>query len=470
MIRKLTFMFFALLVLLVSIAALLIFVPMRASAGSHKMDDYTTTPNAPDNAITQTVASQADDIPVTAYTVYLPAIFNRFCSMPLSFNEVIRYNLAIIGIEEAWQNCSYGDGIVVAVVDTGIDLDHPDLQANIVSGRNFVGGTSPNDDVGHGTHVAGIIAAVSNNGGVIGVAPAVSLMPVKALDSTGGYVYNIASGIEWATDNGADIINLSLGGVLSSETLQTAVAYAYDRGVLLVASGGNCGDANYLANSCYYQDQPVYPAAYGNVMAVASTTSLDTQSSFSNQGWYIEIAAPGSYVYSTYLNGSYAYLSGTSMAAPHVAGLAALIWAQNRALTNAQVRSQIDNTAHDLGSSGWDSQFGYGRIDSATATSGLLQISGATVPVGADPTASKDTAAEYRAGEVLFKLRDDVAINQVITPAQLAAAEVQVLDTIDQLGVQRLAVPAGQEQSWLTQLRNSDGIEYAELNYRVTIQ
>lgn len=167
-------------------------------------------------------------------------------------------------------------------------------------------------------------------------------MPVKVLDQQGsGSVYTVAEGIEWAVNHGAAIINLSLGTVADSATLKTAVDYAYNNGVLIVAASGNCGDTSYYLNGCSYQDQPVYPGAYTNVMAVASTDSYDNQSSFSNQGSYIEIAAPGSNIYSTYLSGGYATLSGTSMAAPHVAGLAALLRSQNSSWTNQQVRAQI---------------------------------------------------------------------------------------------------------------------------------
>lgn len=452
------------------------FINVQAASGSIE-DDYAVVLSLPpetlDSAgaqIDQALTNQISTTQASSYTLYLPVIINNSCSF--NYNETIWYNLEKINAEESWQNCYPGQDIIVAVVDTGIDLDHPDLQANLVSGKSFVSGTSTaDDDQGHGTHVAGIIAGVSNNGGIIGVAPNASLMPVKVLDSQGsGTLYDVADGIEWATDNGANVINLSLGSVSDSATLQAAVDYAYNQGVLLVAAGGNCGDATYILNGCSYQDQPIYPGADANVMAVASTDSSDNQSSFSNQGSYLEIAAPGSSIYSTYPSGTYATMSGTSMATPHVAGLAALIWSQNSDWTNQEVRAQIWNTAQDLGSSGWDNQFGYGRIDAAIAMSSLQTTS--TLDTNTETLASDaaiEAEASYIPGEILFKLRDGVAVNQVIDSDKLAQAEVTVAGTIEQIGVKRLTVTTGQEQAVLELLLNSSAVEYAELNYVVTI-
>jgi type VII secretion-associated serine protease mycosin len=410
---------------------------------------------------------------VSTYTLYLPVIFHGLCASSFSYNETIRYNLAKIGVEKAWQSCFHGEGITVAVIDTGVDLDHPDLQANLVAGKSFVSGvSSADDDYGHGTHMAGIIAGVNNNGGIIGVAPKASIMPVKVLDKTGsGSMYDVASGIEWATDQGAQVINLSLGSVSNSAVLKAAVDYAYNQGVLVVAAGGNCGDSSYYLNGCYYQDQPVYPGAYANVMAVASTDSSDNQSSFSNQGRYIEIAAPGSDIYSTYLSGSYTTMSGTSMATPHVAGLAALIWSQNPNWTNAQVRAQIRNATTDLGTSGWDSQFGYGRINAAEAM-GVSQTTSTTTDTFSTDfsPANTETTAAYIPGEILLKFRAGYTVSQVLDQVQVSAAEVEVAGVIDQIGVQKLAVTPGQEQVLLAQLLSSSGVEYAELNYVMTIR
>jgi type VII secretion-associated serine protease mycosin len=413
------------------------------------------------------------------YTLYLPIVGYNACSSPFSYNESLRYNLTIIQAADAWQkSCYQGQGVTVAVVDTGIDLDHPDLQARLVSGKTFVDGTSSaDDDYGHGTHVAGIVAAVANNGGVIGVAPEANLMPVKVLDSSGsGSLYDVAQGIEWAADHGADIINLSLGTVYDSYTVEDAVDYAYDKGALVVAAGGNCGGSTYYYNGCDYQNQTFYPGAYGHAMSVAATDSSDARASSSNQGSYIEIAAPGSSVYSTYYGGGYAYMSGTSMATPHVSGLAALIWSQHPTWTNKQVRARIRATAVDLGASGWDQSFGYGRIDAAAAMGVTASASAAAADAttgAAEPPAVRTATgarAAYVPGEILVKFRTGFTAGRVMSMAQLEAANVQVAGTLDQIGVQRWTVTAGQEQAVLAQLRASAGVAYAELNYRVTIQ
>jgi type VII secretion-associated serine protease mycosin len=426
-----------------------------------------------DASAPQLMTGQQAVTTTSATTLFLPVVFRKFCASTFNYNETLYYNLTKINITSAWQICFQGQGIKVAVIDTGVDLDHPDLQANIVSGKSFVSGvSSPDDDQGHGTHVAGIVAAVNNNGGVIGVAPKASIMPVKVLNSQGsGSIFAVADGIEWAANNGAKVINLSLASIGNSSTLKAAVDYAYNKGILVVAAGGNCGDANYLFNGCTSQDQILYPGDYANVVAVASTTSSDSQSSFSNQGSYIDIAAPGSFIFSTYASGGYNTLSGTSMAAPHVAGLAALIWSQDSSLTNQQVWAQIRNTAQDLGASGWDPQFGYGRINAAAAL-GALQTSATTADTAPAEPAATAAAVEppYVSGEILLKLQTGVTVNRVLEQDQLETADVKVADTIDQLGVQKLEVTAGQEQAILDQLRHASGVEYAELNYIVTIQ
>lgn len=476
MIQKFTISLTLLLISLIWLAQS--FISVHA-AGKSTPADYEVVlappaealPDGGDSVTPMLVSQQAVTV-TSASTLFLPLVFRKFCTSAFSYNETLFYNLTKINISSAWESCFQGQGITVAVIDTGVDLDHPDLQANIVSGKSFVSGaSSPDDDYGHGTHVAGTVAAVNNNGGVIGVAPKARIMPVKVLNSSGsGSTFDVADGIEWAADNGAKVINLSLASTGNSSTLKAAVDYAYNKGVLVVAAGGNCGDSSYALNGCTYQDQPVYPGAYSNVIAVASTTSSDSQSSFSNQGSYVDIAAPGSSIYSTYKSGGYSFSSGTSMAAPHVAGLAALIWSQNSSVTRQQVWTQIRSTAQDLGTSGWDSQFGYGRINAAAAM-GTLQTSAAAATTEAESApAETATDAPYVPGEILLKLQTGVSVNRVLDQDQLETAEVKVADTIDQLGVQKLEVTAGQEQDVLAQLRSSNGVEYAELNYIVIAQ
>ncbi len=276
----------------------------------------------------------------------------------------LQWALQQINAPEAW-NIHTGTGnVIIAVIDSGVDLDHPDLQANIVSGWDFVNDDSqPDDDFGHGTHVAGIAAAVGNNGqGIAGVSWGAKIMPLKILDRWGsGNTHDLSQAIYYAADHGAKIINLSLGARYSSWPcdwleVEDALNYTVNRGVLVVAAAGN--DGQYGINC---------PGAYDQVMAVGSTTSSDTRSYFSNFGPRLDIVAPGSYIYSTYPGGSYYSLSGTSMATPHVAGLAALIWSFVPSFTDTEVREIIQSTAADLGSIGWDQEYGHGRINAAYA-------------------------------------------------------------------------------------------------------
>jgi thermitase len=286
-----------------------------------------------------------------------------------------QWGLSKIGAPAAWDMTAGSSAVIIAIVDTGIDLTHPDLNCagKLTAARwNFVAGNnSPNDDNGHGTHVAGIAAACGNNGiGVAGVAWGARLMPVKVLDSSGsGYYSDIADGIIYAVDNGAKVVNLSLGGTGSSSTLSDAIQYAHDHGVLVVVAAGNCAQGG---SSCDNVSNPImYPAAYPAALAVAATDSGDNWANFSEHRPYVSVAAPGVSIYSTIRGGSYSTLSGTSMATPYVSGLAALLWSFAPSLTVDQVESAIESTADDLGAPGKDDYFGYGRINAGRALSSL---------------------------------------------------------------------------------------------------
>jgi len=273
-----------------------------------------------------------------------------------------QWNLTSIGTEKGWNLSRGGEDVVVAVLDTGVQQDHPDLRDQLTTGYNVIDGSSvAEDDVGHGTHVAGIIgAAVNNNEGVAGISWYNRIMPVKVLDSSGaGTTYSVAEGIIWAADNGAKVINMSLGNYASAEFLHDAIRYAYDRDVVLIAASGNDNTS-----------RPGFPAAYPEVFAVAATDAHGARASFSNYGDYIDVAAPGDGIASTYPGSQYAALSGTSMASPHVAGLAALIRTKNPLLTNEEVMEIMRQTATDLGKRGKDDEFGYGQINVA----GALQV------------------------------------------------------------------------------------------------
>lgn len=242
-----------------------------------------------------------------------------------------------------------GNGIKVAVVDTGILTSHQDL--NVVGGYSTFGGSYV-DDNGHGTHVAGTIAGLNNTVGVIGAAPNASLYAVKVLNSSGSGTYSgIIDGINWCVNNNMDIINMSLGGSTGSTALEDACNAAYNSGILVVAAAGNEG------NKAGKTDSIGYPAKYASVMAVGSIDQNNVRSSFSSTGTALEIMAPGGSIYSTYYNGGYATMSGTSMASPHVAGVAALVWSTKTSLTNVQLRQLLNDTANDM----WNDPFRYGN-------------------------------------------------------------------------------------------------------------
>jgi len=263
-----------------------------------------------------------------------------------------------IDAEWAWAT-SRGAGVRVAVIDTGIDKDHPDLIANLAGGTNFVrkgrsvDSNAWDDDNGHGTHVAGIIAAADNTIGVVGVAPQASLYGVKVLNKAGsGYISDIIAAIEWAVDNGMDIANMSLGSNSDVQSLHDACDTAAAAGLLLVAAAGNDGKA------------VDYPGAYSSVIAVAATDANDAVASWSSRGPEVYIAAPGVSITSTWKGGGYATISGTSMAAPHVAGTLAL-------MLGAGVGDDACAGADDLPPAGPDIYSGCGLVDAGESVTGI---------------------------------------------------------------------------------------------------
>lgn len=273
----------------------------------------------------------------------------------LLYRENYQWNLPAIDIEKAWDISKGDEDIIIAVVDTGVDMDHPDLRRRLMKGYNVMENSSNfDDDNGHGTHVAGIIASETNNGeGIAGITWNNRIMPVKAMGSKGyGYTFDIAKGIIWAADHGADVINLSLGNYQPSAFLEEAIRYAYEKGAVLISAAGN-------DNS----EQPSFPAAFPEVLSVSAVSYTGDKADFSNYGYYIDVTAPGVYIPSTYFKNQYAALSGTSMASPHVAGLAGLILSVNPDLSNRQVMNIIKGTARDIGEKGRDAYFGNGLID-----------------------------------------------------------------------------------------------------------
>jgi len=264
----------------------------------------------------------------------------------------------VIEADWAWNTTTGKPSILVAVVDTGVDYDHPDLAANYVPlGYDWVNNDpDPMDDNGHGTHCAGIIAAVLNNGeGIAGVAQ-VKIMAEKGLDALGsGTEDDLANAIIYAVNLGADILSNSWGGS-DSALIHEAVKYAYDNGVLVVAAAGNAASRTKL-----------YPAAYDEVVAVTATDRDDAPAWFTSFGDWVEVSAPGVDIYSTVWDDAYTNMSGTSMSTPHVSGTAALIWSQFPNMTRDWVRAQLRYTADDLGDPGFDEYYGYGRINARKA-------------------------------------------------------------------------------------------------------
>jgi subtilisin len=252
-----------------------------------------------------------------------------------------------------------GVGIDVAIIDTGIDKDHPDLEDNLGSGVNFVSSKGKvnsgawDDDNGHGTHCAGIVGAVDNTEGVIGVAPGVTLHAVKVLNRQGSGSYtDIISGIEWCIGNGIEVISMSLSGSTNLQALHDECVKAHNAGIVLVAAAGNSGN-----------DGSEYPAAYDDaVIAVGATDSSDAHPSWSNHGSYVDLVAPGVAIPSTYKGGIYKELSGTSMACPHVAGTAALVLKAHSS-TPDEVQTCLQDTADDLWTSDPYNYYGDGLVD-----------------------------------------------------------------------------------------------------------
>ena len=298
-----------------------------------------------------------------------------------------------VAAPEAWTLHEGSASVVIAVVDTGVDYRHTELAPNIWTNDDPVNGADddgngfvddlhgwdfanndrdPLDDHSHGTHVAGIAAGAptSNPAGVVGICPRCTLAAVKVLGADGsGTLDAVASGVVYATDNGARVINMSLGASIGAASLESAVNYAWAHNVVVVAAAGNSGT-----------DSRLYPAAYPNVMAIGSTNVSDYRSCYSTYGdAYVSVAAPGELIYSTTLvdaagQDTYATFSGTSMASPHAAGLAALVISQNPGRTSSEVRDLVESSAEDLGATGPDAHFGAGRINAYRALLGETSL------------------------------------------------------------------------------------------------
>jgi thermitase len=339
-----------------------------------------------------------------------------------------QWGLTKVDAPQAWEVTTGSSQVNIAILDTGVDLDHPDLTNKIISNKNFTTSATVDDVYGHGTHVAGIAAAITNNGvGVAGLGYASTIMNVKVLgDSGSGYYSWIVWGIVWAADNGAEVINMSLGGSSSSSALEDAINYAWSKGVVVVAAAGNSGTTS-----------PSYPAYYANCIAVAATDANDALPSWSNYGGWVDVAAPGVSIYSTLKDNGYGYMSGTSMASPHVAGLAGLVFttvsdANGDDKLNDEVRSLIEANCDDIGLSG----IGYGRINAARAVG--------SVPVLPGEIAGQVTDAED--GSAIFGVQVTDSTRAALTDADGSYA----IDNVPPGTYQVAASKEGYETSSLT--------------------
>jgi subtilisin family serine protease len=319
-----------------------------------------------------------------------------------------QWHLAKIAAPAAWDVTTGSNTVIIAVLDSGIQMNHPDLQGRILPGWDYVNNDSdPSDDHGHGTATAGTAAAVGNNSvGVTGVAVNAKILPFKVLNSSNyGYYSAWSAAIMKAADQGARVISMSLGGTTSSSTLQNAVNYAWNKGSIVVVAAGNSGSS-----------APSYPAACTNALAVSATNSSDTRTGWSNYGSYVRISAPGEGILTTHRGGGYASWSGTSFSTPIVSGVAALIAARRPELSNTDIVNAILQGADDLGAAGRDDFYGYGRVNAARS----LQIA-----VG---TSTSDTTAPVAS----LSIPDAVST--------LAGTAMVYGDASDNVGVTRVEV------------------------------
>lgn len=304
----------------------------------------------------------------------------------------------------AWDHAN-GSGVVIAILDTGVNGAHPDLAANMVPGWNVYDNNSNTADVhGHGTLVAGTAAMAANNAkGSAGVAWGAKIMPIR-IASPDGYAYwsTVAQGIYWAADNGAKVVNVSFNGISGSTTVQNAAQYLRNKGGVVVVAAGNSGGLENIAS-------------HDAMLSVAATDKNDARASFSSYGPYVDLSAPGVSVYTTTSSGGYGNASGTSFASPIVAATAALMLSANSKITPAKIDDILKSTSIDLGASGADEYYGSGRVDAAKA------VAAAKALAPADTTAPAVSIVSPTGGQVTDVVAVDVSAsdNVGVTRAEL---------------------------------------------------
>ncbi|ADL07261.1 S8 family peptidase [Thermosediminibacter oceani] len=278
-----------------------------------------------------------------------------------SKGQEIPWGVKKVAAQSAWSTCR-GESVRVGIIDTGIDLYHPDLKDNIKDACGILDCKNILDDNGHGTHVAGTIAALDNDIGVVGVAPKVEIYAVKAFDRYGrGNISNIVEALNWCLEKKVHVVNMSFGVKNRSFALRRAIEKLYKNNIVLVAAAGNTGK----------EDSVLYPAKYPEVIGVAALNMHDRPASFSSSGPEVDIIAPGVDIPSTYKNGGYKLMSGTSMATPHVTGAAALLLSLTR-MSPQEVKSFLMDTARDLGLP--KEKQGAGLLDVSSAVSNIKKL------------------------------------------------------------------------------------------------
>lgn len=315
-----------------------------------------------------------------------------------------QWHLPKISSPPAW-DAAQGTGVVIAVLDSGVEAAHDDLAEKLVEGYNFFDGNTDTSDVyGHGTKVAGTAAAASNNGtGVSSVAWGAKIMPIRVTDTRGyGYSWTISQGLTWAVDNGARVMNLSFGGIAGSSAIINAAQYAVNNGGVVVAAAGNCGCLEPYADTPY-------------IVSVAATDANDNAAYFSSYGDYVDISAPGVGIYTTAPGGTYSGASGTSFSSPVTAGVVALVMSANPHLAPMEVMDLLTATADDRGDPGYDIYFGYGRVNAQEAV--LAAVGDPpppdTTPPGVAIASPADGAILSGTVSVEVAATDDVAVSKV---------------------------------------------------------
>jgi subtilisin family serine protease len=361
---------------------------------------------------------------------------------------------AALNLTADYRSYYTGKGVDIAILDTGVDPDHPDL--NVMGGICVLNSSCTNgyvDDNGHGTHVAGILAALDNDRGILGVAPDANLYAVKAMDSTGsGTTATILSGVEWAINNHIDILNMSITTEKDDAALKKIIDRAYSEGLLIVAAAGNNGTSNGDADSI------LFPARYPNVIAVGAINDQDKRVSLSATGPALEIMAPGYNIYSTVpkisdsfdgIRDGYSYMTGTSMAAPYISGLLALYKEQYSLFTNVQIRELLTSNAKDLGVAGRDEKYGFG----------LAQIKDSTVPL---PAGNQVDAAVDK-GKITFSIKR----SNVHTKVEVKSPQAKDKINIPEDAWTDFALAGNYEYTFLFTFENGDR---SEVNVPVAVQ